>query len=47
MVKRRKDKDCEKLLETLKKQGKEIISAEEFKEARVVRKKRRKKKIGE
>jgi hypothetical protein len=44
MVKKRNNKTCEGVIETLKKQGMEVIDAEELKEAGIPRKKRRKKK---
>ena len=40
----KKDKKCEEVIETLRKEGSVIVSAEEFKEAGIVRKKKRKKK---
>ena len=39
-----KNKNCKKLIETLKKQGMEIVDAEELKEAGIPRKKRKKRK---
>lgn len=43
MGKIRKNKQCKKVIESIKKQGLTVISPEEFKEAGIIRKKKRKK----